>query len=252
MTEHLHEHIARDNWLSAVTGKDCYHIRAASCNPYGRCGTELSTDLDRLASRGVFISAGVPDDDPSMAGFLMDRGFRFMGRSVYYAKAVAAGPKGVKDAVRCRLARPGDRPRVAEIAERSFTCSRFHADEAVGAELSGRIHAAWAGSWFGGTRGDCMLVAPDGGPVDGFMLLIVRNAVTIVVDLVAVDETRRRNGIGSALLRQAEGMFPRHGTLVAGTQERNEAACRLYEGAGFLVRAVKRMYHFHSGQNPYS
>lgn len=112
--------------------------------------------------------------------------------------------------------------------------------------MAPRDHAEQGYAWFLGSQLDdaemVVLVAERDGAVVGYVYAglepqswkELRDACGFVHD-VAVDETARRDGVATALLEAAEDWLRRHGAprVVLWTADRNAAAQRLFERAGF-------------------
>ncbi|MCG6533248.1 MAG: GNAT family N-acetyltransferase, partial [Syntrophales bacterium LBB04] len=66
------------------------------------------------------------------------------------------------------------------------------------------------------------------------------------IGLFAVDAAMRRKNLGVSLVHTAQEWAHRRGLKSAQvvTQEKNVAACRLYEKCGYRIDKVEFFYHF--------
>ena len=132
---------------------------------------------------------------------------------------------------------------IAEVAQRTFSRTRFHLDPRIPDEVADLIKRAWVESYLSGVRGELAYVAlRDGRPV-GF-LAVVATERERVIDLMGVDPGARGAGVGRALVRHfvAESAG-RCQAVRVGTQAANPGATRFYEDAGF--RAAGAAYDLH-------
>jgi ribosomal protein S18 acetylase RimI-like enzyme len=111
-------------------------------------------------------------------------------------------------------------------------------------EASPQTEAGYAS--FLGTQLDkpnvAVLVGDENGEVVGYVYagvegrdyMSLRGPAGVVYD-IAVDPSRRRGGVGRTLLQAVLGFLKSHGAprVVLSTATQNEAAQRLFEGAGF-------------------
>lgn len=129
------------------------------------------------------------------------------------------------------LSAPG--PRHLELARTAFHDSRFLRDP----RLAARAPDLYA-RWVSGKRVHVLEAAPD----DAFLLPARDEDGARRVSLVAVDERRRGTGAGRALMAGALQHDPFSPWRVM-VSARNHRAIRFYEGLGFMVRAVRTVFH---------
>ena len=88
------------------------------------------------------------------------------------------------------------------------------------------------------------LVAGDGGKIAGFILAEHNDALAHIVTL-DVAESARRQGLGSALLRQAESNLSLAGarTVLLETAVTNEAGIAFWKKHGYRIEAVLKRYY---------
>ena len=105
------------------------------------------------------------------------------------------------------------------------------------------------------TQPEDVLVATVDGEVAGYVKLgrpnpLVASEHILMVRGLAVDQDRRRAGVGRALIEAAANEARARGArrLTLGVLGPNEAARRLYESAGFVVEGVQREYFLLEGE----
>jgi ribosomal protein S18 acetylase RimI-like enzyme len=147
--------------------------------------------------------------------------------------------------VHIREAVPDDEDQVAEIASTSFDQSRFFQDPQFGKEKARRIKELWVRNFFSGTRGEIMLLAESRGKIVGFLQGLRRSPSEWIIDLIAVDASSRRAGVGCALI----DTLKRHSGAIAlidvGTQLKNNQSLRFYESLGFKFISASYVLHWH-------
>ena len=153
---------------------------------------------------------------------------------------------GKIDVSRVRLEEHTELQRIAGSA---FVYSRFHLDPHFPDEWANRIKREWIRSYCEGRRGECLLVAHQGGRISGFLAVLLADIGgkrAAVIDLIAVDADRRGQGVGAALvghfLTEWEG---RADVLCVGTQIANTASLRLYQQSGFSIAESSYVMHGH-------
>jgi 2-amino-4-hydroxy-6-hydroxymethyldihydropteridine diphosphokinase len=222
--------LAEDGWLAVRFGHPVYTVLdPASLAPAD------------LRERGTY-QAKVPASRPDLVARLEDAGMRVVNASVTLGRGPAAiGPE--PDTV--RPLDPGADGALLDVAQRSFTQTRFHLDPGTPDAVANRIKRDWVESYLLGTRGEEMLVAEaDGKPV-GF-LAVIRRGTTRVIDLIAVDPDHRDKGLGRDLV--ARFMSDSEATaerVQVGTQAANVRAIRFYERLGYVVDETAFDLHLH-------
>lgn len=78
----------------------------------------------------------------------------------------------------------------------------------------------------------------------GLIILTIKNGEAFI-NLIAVHEKCRNQGVGSQLIQEAENHFLNSGfeKLHIITQQDNKSACNLYEKSGFKVSSTGYFYH---------
>ncbi len=206
----------------------------------------------RLRSEALFATAKVPTRATADAALLQGLGFQVVDALLSFEAPVARLASSVSPPA-CRLARADDTAEVVRIAGASFQYSRFHLDPQFPAGLANRIKREWVGNFFKGRRGDLMIVAQTQGRIGGFLLALNAGSKWII-DLIAVDPTMSRRGLGRQMIEylarwmseQASGH-----TIAAGTQAANLGAIGLYESLGFRLVSSSFVLHHHGIHSRY-
>ena len=236
--------IELDPWLTSIMGRPAYDLKRLQSG-----GADPMEIAVRLANEGAFATVKVPIKNISQVNNLVIAGFRVVDIALNFAINVEFS----KEPVAVRNAIDTDENRVREIASSAFRFSRFHLDPFVSVSIANRIKSDWAGNFFKGLRGDAMLIAEVDGKVAGFCQLIFRDS-RAVIDLIAVDPSFSRRGLGRSLLASISGYAATRSMtvkgLVVGTQAANTPSVNLYESFGF--RLVGSHMVLHSTSHPLS
>ncbi|WP_096701986.1 GNAT family N-acetyltransferase [Magnetospirillum sp. 15-1] len=232
--------LVADPWLGGLLGRPAFRLAAPICDPACLTGA-------------VFITAKVACTDMARAFALQDLGFRVVDTALTFdagrLDAPAADP-------RVRFARPGDEAAVRAVAGQSFLYTRFHLDPVLPDALAHRVKAEWAGNYFGGKRGDGMVVAEVDGAVAGFLQLLWDQQGRLVIDLIATHPRATRRGLARAMIGFAQangtGDARRPTGLLVGTQAANIPSARLYEGLGLKFHGAAQVLHHHGSAPGYS
>jgi ribosomal protein S18 acetylase RimI-like enzyme len=221
-----------DVWLGQRLGRAAWTVEGQ--DPVGEIG----------ARDPGFFQAKVPTDRVARVGELEDAGFRTIDANITLRREPGPpGPAVPESRGNVRHARPEDREAVAEIAARDYSVSRFHLDPQIPDALAVEIKRDWVDNFFGGGRGDQLLVAESGGEVVGFLLVLALPEAS-VVDLIAVSERARGKGTGRALVSTLVQSRP-DGPVLGGTQVSNLGALRFYTRLGFSVERTQFVLHRH-------
>lgn len=219
-----------DAWLSPLMACPSFNVA-----PHGL------PDASTLAQSPLFVTAKAAIDDIPRIHELERLGFHLIDTSVVFAKErteTVVLPPSV------RPARPEDEARVADIAARSFVWSRFHRDPLIPSATAHRIKQAWASNFFRGARGDACLVVEVEGAVAGFLIALA-DTDHVTTDLIATDPEFQRLGLGRALMRGIEALYPRTSTFRVPTQLANVASRKLYHAMGYAMVESVYVFHFH-------
>jgi len=238
--------ITKDEWLAGILR--CPVFRFDIESDFAQWHFERTADPRRdidsaMAIPHVFIYTRVSPRQSRWVSFLEDRGFRLADTNVLLSKPCVQDCHAIKDGL-CRFAAEDDQVQTMEIARRAFIFSRFHQDPAFDRETADHIKASWAGNYYKGKRGDYMVVAVVDRRVVGFLQLLARQK-DLVIDLIAVDEPHRRQGIACQMIEFAESHCGDYGCMHVGTQIANTASLQAYESMGFRFQKASYVFHYH-------
>jgi GNAT superfamily N-acetyltransferase len=143
-----------------------------------------------------------------------------------------------------RPARPGDVPRLKDLARASHRNTRFYRDARFDARRSDEMYAVWIERSVAGELADAVWVVDADDAPRGY-LTASRRAAASNIGLVAVDEAYRGRGFGDGLLSTVRDWTTAEGRaqVTVVTQGRNPGAVRFYERAGFCTNQVELWYH---------
>ncbi|ETV89106.1 hypothetical protein H257_00483 [Aphanomyces astaci] len=90
--------------------------------------------------------------------------------------------------------------------------------------------------------GHVLLVAVDGESVCGYVLFS-SNSVAGRIVKVAVDPSKRRQGVGRSLMQEAIGRLHRSMSVSLHVSVKRSAALRLYQSLGFDIQETRQDYY---------
>ncbi len=192
---------------------------------------------DANGVRCAFVLAAA--DDAASAAALEAADFRAVDTRITLERRPGPGDRrpGPSPALAIRAATEFDREALEALGAQAHTDARFFFDTRFPAARAADLYRAWA------TRGLTepereLFVAETGGEVVGYLQLTDSPAI----DLIAVAERARGQGVGSALVAAAVERSGDRALRVV-TQARNVQAMRLYESAGFRQVRAEVWYH---------
>lgn len=140
-------------------------------------------------------------------------------------------------------ATPEDADGIAALARTAFVHDRLHTDPAVSNEVAGEFKAQWVRKALSHSsrRRVCYVIYELDPDPSGFIIcFVVGNK--LVIDLIAVREKSRGQGISKLLILEAAARL-RTTRIRAGTQSTNLPARNLYASLGMKVVAQERTFH---------
>ena len=231
-----------DAWLAHVLGRPAFRV-------------DIGAASDAAALAGATAAAGfyyakVDTADVAASRALSGAGFYVADVNVTF-EAPPAAVRRLRAAPTRRVERvtAASAASVLDIAGSCFRYNRFHLDPAVPRAVADAIKRSWVQSYVDGARGDCLLVAFDGGRPAGFLAaLVVDEAVARVatIDLVGVAADCQQRGIGPDLVAAFAGHYASADRLRVGTQAANLPSLKLYERLGFTVARTAYVFHRHT------
>jgi len=232
----------QDMWLGKYMEKDVWHARLEKEN-----AIDLSCLRAELKDKS-FVDIKLACGETKVLWTLQAAGFRVVDTNLTFSMTVKMPEENKTTAaeVVCREAVESDEIAIRDCARDNFVYSRFHLDPLIPKKVADTIKGEWAGNFFCGKRGDRMLVAESEGRVMGFCQMLEPSKERSVIDLIAVEGSRRRMGVGKALIESAARHCGEGNILVVGTQVANIPSVRLYERAGFRLDHSQYVLHRHS------
>jgi len=230
-----------DSWLAEVVGFDCY--KTESCNADPR------SVMREITRRPAFLYAKVPLTEVATIKALTNAGYYFVDTNVTLQHVASADGGCVNEAVVVEPAAAADHAAAQDIAGNSFTYSRFHLDPNFPGALADRVKREWVRSYCVGRRGEQLVVARLGGRVAGFLAVLaaeVEGRSAAIIDLIAVDRSARKAGVGAALVHYFVTCWgERVQALRVGTQLANLPSLALYRRCGFAIIEARQVLHAH-------
>lgn len=237
-----------DSWLAGVLGIPAYRLNAAGHDiDVARVVTDLHA---RVGGGRAFAYVKIPADNIDLGRQFSRQGFYVVDVPVTFHRpadpCASLNPTaGVvvrrADAKECEIAQ--------SIASSCIVFSRFHVDPAFSKAVGDHVNGAWLDSYRRGVRGEEVLIAEYDGRIVGFNAILRSQADGIpcrIVDLIGVDHSSRRLGIGQAMMQQfikdtsAQGLAMR-----VTTQAANIPAVNLYVRNGFRLAETALVLHRH-------
>lgn len=230
-------------WDSEFFG---FGVASLGEQPLGRA--ELRSALDDLRTRGVRLVYWAPpaaDLDSDRAG--RAESGRLVDRKTTFAVDDLAGLDPAPAASR-RVRRYEHKtctPELERLAIQSGGQSRFAVDPKIPRERFESLYRLWMRKSIGGDLAQGVLVAGEAGRIEGVITLADKDGAGSI-GLIAVDESARGRGLGSALIRSALHWARARSLerMRVVTQGDNLPACRLYEKHGFERVGVQSFFHF--------
>ena len=144
-----------------------------------------------------------------------------------------------------RLANSLDKKKILDIAENSFTNSRFFKDKEIERKLARKIKRNWVLNFFIKKRGKYLIVSESNKKVVGF-LLILKNKNDYIIDLIAVKKNHQNLGFGTKMIEFLENIVLKRNKvrIYVSTQSNNKDSIKLYIKNKFKVKYKKYVYHF--------
>lgn len=184
----------KDEWLSQYFAGGAYRLSA----PY-----------EGALHDGVFTYVKLAHYEQADIAPLCVAGFRFVEVLLQFEQ-VKPVPFVKPDDYEIAYATDADRESIVKLAGHAFTASRFFTDPEISRDVAVKTKSDWVDNFFFGQRGDGMVVARKKGKACAFLLLVNKQ----VIDLIAVDESCRGQGIAHAMIAFAN---QGRGLLKAGT-----------------------------------
>lgn len=189
---------------------------------------------------GDCIFARIPSDDPALLRAFAESGFETLVPAVTLGKDLREDSKVVPPSgIELGEVKRDEIDQVQRISAVAFRWGRFIADMRLPREGVETLHSTWARNCCLGTQADHVLVARENHKVAGFIALKFLTAHEVRVgsiELIAIAESSRGTGVGSALLAESCKWFSKFTNfVVVRTELPNTPALRMYEAQRFRV-----------------
>jgi len=224
--------VKSDIWLSSLLGRETFHLS----------GNFSNLNLEVFPQR-AFLDAKAGVENVEATTQLQNCGFRLIDTNVQLIRAA----KPFRDySNRCRFATPSDENAIRSIARSSFSRTRFHLDPLIPTETANLIKEEWAANYFKGSRGEWMVVAEEDNKIVAFLQLLKKNQSTLVIDLIAVDQSSQRRGYAGAMISFAYNFCTSNEPeMIVGTQISNINSLGVYINLGFRITSAQYVFHWH-------
>lgn len=225
--------IILDDWLTRIIGKPVYHLQ------------NFSTNFEKkdLPKSQMFIWSKVPVDDIEKLTCLQNLGFYLVDTNIQFSLSKKIL---LKNSSNVRFAKSSDELAVRALAKNAFKYNRFNKDSNISNEAASRIKEDWVGNFFLGKRGKWMVVIEKDSKIVGFLQIIDKDDHTIIIDLIAVDEKNRGQGLAKEMISYTyANCLKNNGIIEVGTQIANISSIKLYLKLGFHINSASYVLHMH-------
>ena len=241
-----------DKWLSKILKVNAYII-----NLDNKITKEKIKGFLSKLKLNSFVTAKVSSKDITNISILQELEFKLIDCLVKYQVKTEQilkvnHPYSSQNDFHIEEANSQDALKIAELASKSFSFSRFYLDPKITNDDASQIKYEWVLNYFKGLRGNKLFVSYSkyDKRVVGFILLIEKiypnDKKIINLDLIAVDSQFLRVGIAYSLIKYAAAHFHSEETIFCvGTQLGNIAANRLYQKLNFQLKSSSYIFHFH-------
>lgn len=231
-------------WVGLPWDSNHFGISIGRLLPYSVSEAELSTALRAVEEAGIRCLYWLSDSTDSQIEVALGAGFKMVDIRVELEVQVGSGVPSRNDQATIRVAGESDLAPLKLLASRSHRNTRFYSDRGFPTDRADALYAAWIERSFQDPSQVILVSGPTGQP-DGYIAFGISEAGTGAIGLIAVDESHRGHGLGSALVSAAlarlAGLGAKQVTVV--TQGSNEAAQRLYTKLGFSERDRSIWFH---------
>ena len=209
----------------------------------GRLLSPLVSEVDLIRGVQSADEAGIrclywlSDPDEAQIALGQRAGFEKVDIRVELAAEIGSQPLRLDAAPGTREAVDSDLDPLKALASRSHRNTRFYTDRSFPSDRADALYAAWIERSYNDATQTVYVSGPPGEPV-GYIAFGVTEEGHGEIGLIAVAESQRGAGIGSALVSAAGRRLAERGIqqLDVVTQGDNHAAQTLYNGLGFTER----------------
>ncbi|CUN15821.1 GNAT family N-acetyltransferase [Turicibacter sanguinis] len=133
---------------------------------------------------------------------------------------------------------------IVELVKQAFISSRFYNDATISREKISGVYTHWVKNAFNKEE-KYFCVFDQGNGVEGFILFSIAGQEFVTIELIAVNDKYRKNGIGTQLIRGLYHYCTKHGysTVNVGTQVENINALNFYIKNELKIMDIRYIYH---------
>lgn len=235
-----------DSWLSEVCERDAFRLTLDDqyLLNVNKADSEEAQQLKEAQARKVFIYSKLSVSAVNFVEFVENNGFHLVDTNVTLEKHYNVHNDFNKNC-EIRFANANDEKVTVQLARHSFVYSRFHLDTRFPKEIADRVKAEWVRNYFKGSRGEWMVLAIKNATVVGFLQLLSNNKDTLIIDLIAVDQSYRRLGVAKDMIVFAERNLSQFKYVSVGTQIANVPSLKFYNRLGFFIIDSSYVFHYH-------
>ena len=206
-------------------------------------GSAVLRIVEWCVERGIRCLYHSADPDwPQGLAAVSSAGFQLLDirHEMRYVPDAAAEPP-CQDRFVVRGARESDRGELVQLAQSSFTSTRFFRDEGFPRDRVGVLYGTWLER---ALNEGLVFVVSSNGEADGFVAC-ESGPDGLRIVLLAVAEESRGQSMGDSLVRHVIRWACDHGSppISVVTQGSNVRALRTYEGSDFRTHRVSFWYH---------
>ena len=199
---------------------------------------DLTMALDGADAAGIQCLYWLSDPDKAQVALGQRAGFKKVDVRVELGLDLASQTLPLEGVAEIREADGSDLEPLKALASRSHRNTRFYTDRSFPPNRADALYAAWIERSFNSPAETVYVSGPPGEP-DGYIAFGVPTGGPGVIGLIAVAESQRGAGVGSALVSAAIRRLAERGIqqIEVVTQGDNKAARSLYTGLGFTERS---------------
>jgi ribosomal protein S18 acetylase RimI-like enzyme len=224
-------------WVRLPWDSDHFGVSIGRLLPPALSEVDLTAALLSADGAGIRCLYWLSDPDEAQVALGRQAGFKKVDVRVELVLDLASQPLPLERASGIRRACDSDLLALKALASQSHRNTRFYTDTSFPPDRADALYAAWIERSFNDPAQIVLVSGPPGEP-DGYIAFGASEEGHGVIGLIAVAESQRGAGIGSALVSSAIHRLAEQGIqqIEVVTQGDNDAARRLYGGVGFTER----------------
>jgi ribosomal protein S18 acetylase RimI-like enzyme len=221
-----------DRWLSFQLGRPVYNTKYIDKN----------FNFSKYTHKKILIS--IKSNKKIRKSFLKKNKIRLIEKNLTFFKNSKKEKLEENYFKNIRFANSFDKKQILDIAEDSFTNSRFFKDKNIKRYLAKKIKRNWVLNFFRKKRGKYLIVSECKKKVVGF-LLILKSKNNYIIDLVAVKKNYQNLGFGTKMIKFLENIILKRNKvkIYVSTQSNNKYSIKLYIKNKFKEKYRNYVYH---------